>query len=238
MRITLLALPLLAACAGTAPTAGVRSWGSMREALRDGQTQARVDAAAIASEVTMGVGAAADLDGEITILDGEVLRTRVVDGRPTTTPTDTAPATLLAVADVPLWTEVTIDRDLDAAALEAFVEERAAAAGIDTSAPFGFQVRGALKDLRLHVINGQCPVRARMMGDELTKPPFEREHASIDGALVGIYARDAAGQLTHHDSSMHVHAVLGGDGGRWTGHVESTGVSAGSVLRLPYAARR
>jgi len=67
----------------------------------------------------------------------------------------------------------------------------------------------------------------------LTKPPFERELREVEGTLVGIFAVDAAGALTHHDSSMHVHVVLDGVDGEWTGHCEKVGVGEGAVLRLP-----
>lgn len=232
MRAPLLSFALLlTSCA--APSAEVRSWGTMREALRDGHSEARVDAAQVTNATTVGVGAAAGLAGEITIVDGRVVHTIVDGGTARDGATDAVPATLLAVADVGSWREVAIDRAMDMATLEQWILDEAGRGGIDTEKPFAFEVRGPLRDVRLHVINGQCPVRARMMGRELTKPPFERELREVEGTLVGIFAVDAAGALTHHDSSMHVHVVLDGVDGEWTGHCETVGVGEGAVLRLP-----
>jgi hypothetical protein len=54
----------------------------------------------------------------------------------------------------------------------------------------------------------------------------------VQGRLVGSFARDAAGVLTHHGSWVHVHAIVDLDP-IFTGHVESTGIAAGAVLRVP-----
>ncbi len=227
---------LLSACrsASPAPDAGVRGWGTLREALRDGEVQGRVDLDEAAGDGVWGVGALEGLAGEVTIVDGDVWVTVVDGGSPSTTIGSGAGAraTVLAAARVAEWIDVPVPDAVDAADLDAFVESAARAHGLDTGTPFVFRVEGALTDLRLHVIAGECPMRARALGETLTTPPYELAVAKASGGLVGVYAEESAGELCHRGSRTHVHAVLT-DGVLLTGHVEAVGIAPGAVLRLP-----
>ena len=73
---------VIAGCAAPseAPFIEVRGWGTMREVLREGDTRGRVPLVAVVEDHTWGVGALEDLEGEITIVDGEVSIAQVVDG--------------------------------------------------------------------------------------------------------------------------------------------------------------
>ena len=117
------------------------------------------------------------------------------------------------------------------------IEGKAKGMGIDTSAPFPFVIVGNLHDVEMHVIRGACPVRSKRNEIKLQKyhQPFETTFPSITGTLVGIYAKNAAGNLTHPDKSTHTHVVFKfvDDGPELTGHVDSVAVAEGAVLRLP-----
>jgi acetolactate decarboxylase len=239
----ILILALAAACR-TAPAAPevaasewggeLRSWGTLREALREGQVEGRVALADVARKGVYAVGALEDLEGEVTIADGELWITEGDTDAPVTSrPSETdARATLLFAAEVAEWHRVELTEAVEPDDLDAFLAAQARALGLDTARPFPFVVEGGLRDLRLHVIAGECPMRARMTGEELTSPPFELETASAQGRLVGIYAEDAAGVVSHGGSSHHAHVLLEEEG-PLTGHVESVALAAGSVLALP-----
>ena len=230
----LLAL-VLAGCTGSEPVSargGVRTWGTLREALRDGHTQARVDVADIAKPGLVAVGAVADLDGEISIIDGICYVSRVRDGKIRTDRSSQVQATILFAADVRGWKAVAITRAVAPAEFEAFVTKCAEDAGIDTAEPFPFLVEGELLTMKMHVLAGECPIRARMQGVSMTSPPAHREFERVRGRLVGIHASGGGGVITHHGSVTHVHAVLTGDE-VITGHCETVGIAAGAVLRLP-----
>jgi acetolactate decarboxylase len=216
--------------------AALRTWGSLREALRDGQTQGRVTLSSVTAPGVYGVGAMAGLDGEITIVDGEPLVSRVRDGRVRTERSAAGEATLLVTAQVSAWRDVAVTADVDPSQLDEFLAQSAEAAGLDPDAPFPFVIDGELRHLRLHVIAGECPIRARMLGAEPKSPPFARHFDRVRGKLVGIHARNASGVLTHHGSAVHLHAVVGHHEltghDEFTGHVESVGIAAGAVLRL------
>ena len=212
----------------------LEQWGTLRAALRDGQVEARVRVADVAREGVWAVGALEGLRGEITIADGEVWISEGGAERAVTTRgrDSEASATVLFAAEVAEWHELTLEADVDPSVLDAFLAEQAAAVGIDVSAPFPFVVDGGLEHVRLHVIGGECPIRARMLGRAATFPPYELDLAAAPGRLVGIYAPDSGGVVCHAGSRSHAHALLEADGGL-TGHVETVGLRSGSILRLP-----
>lgn len=204
----------------------------MREVLRDGEDQARVTLAEVARDDVYALGALAELAGEVTIVAGEVWITRGDPEAPATTrgPPGDAAAALLFACEVRAWRTFPVERDVAPDELDAFVERCARRAGLDTTRPFPFLVEGRLTDLALHVVAGECPLRARARG--ASTRAFELARPQLDGRLLGIYAPDSAGVVCHHGSRTHVHALLE-QPGPLTGHVERCGLAAGSLLRLP-----
>jgi hypothetical protein len=242
MKIVALSLPVLLAASctttrGSPPASAwhgeVETWGTLREALHDGADQARVAVASAARPHVYAVGTLEHLRGEITIDDGDTwISEGHADRAVTTRVPDGAQATLLFAADVSEWQALTALHDVPAAELDAWIASRARAAGLDTSRPFPFVVEGGLRDLKMHVIAGECPIRARASGQPMTSPPYELELDATDGRLVGIYAEASTGIICLMGSRTHVHALLERDGGL-TGHVETVGLAAGARLELP-----
>lgn len=212
----------LAACA--AAPARVRTWGTMREVLREGHDEARVAPAAVVGPTAIGVGALARLRGEITIVDGRVLLAEAHGARLQLRDADAADrAALLIVADVPRWTEVPLGDCGDYDALEGRVAAALRARGRDPAAPQPIRVRGRATDLHLHVIAGACPI-AHPDG-----PPPWRFAGPLDAVeLVGVFCDGAAGRLTHHDRRSHLHAVAPG----LAGHLDDVALTD-AVLLLP-----
>jgi acetolactate decarboxylase len=212
----------------------IERWGTLREALRDGQDQARVAVADVARKNVYAIGALEGLRGEITVVDGEVwISEGHVENPVTTRGTATsANATVLFAAEVREWREFVVEKTVDPSELDAYIARQAQAAGLDTTKPFPFVVEGGLQHLQMHVIAGECPIRARVLGQETTSPAYQFHSQSLDGRLVGVYATDSSGILCHMGTTTHVHALLERDGGM-TGHAETVGLAAGAVLKLP-----
>jgi hypothetical protein len=185
-----------------------------------------------------GVGAVEGLHGEITILDSQAVVTAVaLNGHPEATDPESVQATLLAGSSVPRWTSHEFDQGVSESELDGTIAAAAERAGIDTAAPFVFVIEGTLTDVRLHVINGACPVHARMKNLALAddQRPFQLEASNLKGTTVGIYARGSVGELTHPATSTHAHLIYedARTGQRVTGHLERFGLAAGAVLQLP-----
>ncbi len=213
----------------------VRSWGSLREVLRLGKTEARVDCARAVSQAhAYGVGALKGVTGEILIRDGEVWVSRVVEGQGQTLQASSLgeqQATFLAVANVPEWHEVAVQEAVAADDVDALIAKEARRLGLDTTKPFPVVVEGAVSGLKLHVLNGACPFVAPIPPDS-PQAPFELELEAATGTVVGFYSEGPPGQLTHHSSKTHLHVLVEGDQ-PIMGHVDAIGLRPGAVLRLP-----
>ncbi len=215
-------------------------YGKMHEAIGQQQSQGRVALTKLIERPHFyGVAALESLQGEATFYDGKLTITGV-DAKGGLKPVDDAAeirATLLIGAYVPSWTEHKISKDVGPDEFDQFVAEQAAQAGVKTSQPFMFVVEGEFSKLRTHVINGACPMHARLMKIELPpeRRPFEAELNKIRGTIVGVFAKDAVGNLTHPATSTHAHLVYQdpASGKTVTGHVERVGLLEGSMLRLP-----
>jgi alpha-acetolactate decarboxylase len=183
-----------------------------------------------------GVGALAGLEGEITIVDGEALVCRPagaglhVDG-PSATPGDHA--AMLTVAHVEQWRETSIPRSLASQELEDFIADAGRRERIDVGKPFPFVIDAKLSDLQAHVINGMCPMKPGAQLSAETQPWRYQLEEPIDATIVGFYAPDSVGKLTHPGTKIHAHVIFESEGRQVTAHVERLAVAGGSVLRLP-----
>jgi acetolactate decarboxylase len=211
----------------------LQRWGTLREAMRDGHDEGRVAVASVARDGVYAIGALEGLRGEVTIVDGDVWISEGAADRATTTcGAAGAQATVLFAAEVVEWDELQVEEDVDPSVFDAYIGRRARAAGIDTTEPFPFVVEGGLRHLQMHVVGGECVIRARMLGKPMTKPAYQMHADTVDGRLVGIYAEASSGVVCHMGATTHVHAVLD-EGGGLTGHTETVGLAKGSRLLLP-----
>lgn len=214
-------------------------YGGMHETIGQKQHHGRVGLAEIVKRPHFyGVGALEGLRGEITIQDSAAIVTGVTpDGRLQPLAPADLQATLLVGRSIEEWTNVTLTEAVSHVEFDEIIATTAARMGINTAVPFMFVVDGEFTDVRLHVINGACPVHARMKKLTLdqNERPYELEAERLTGTLVGVYAADAVGKLTHPATSTHVHLVYEDreTGQIVTGHLERVGLAVGAVVKLP-----
>ena len=221
-------------------TSRFMQYGEMHEAIGQKKSHGRVRLGELVKQPNVyAVGALENLTGEITINNGEIIVTRVGESgevEPTAEPS-TLQATMLAGASVKSWTSYPVAHDVDHQNFDDFVAKAASASEVDIEKPFVFLVEGEFTDVRLHVINGACPVHARMKKSDISAEdqPFEKTFAKINGTLIGVFAKDAVGKLTHPATMTHVHIIYKDDktGVELTAHVEQVGLVARSTLKMP-----
>lgn len=237
-----LALPLFILM--TAAVAQLVEHGSMHETIGNQKHGPRVAVADLIQQPHFfGVGAVSGLAGEITIADSKAFVTKVdANGVPNEAAAADVEATLFVGQTVASWTEIPINEPISPDVIDTFIANQASERGLDSSEPFVFVINGPCTHVKLHVINGACPVRARMMEETLpsSQKPYELESETLKGTVVGVYAKDAAGKLTHHGTSQHAHLLYQArqDGGSLTGHLERYGLAKGAVLKLPKLLRQ
>jgi len=209
----------------------------MREALGQGQSQARVRLSdAVATPHAYGIGALENLNGEVTIDDGQVWLARAdADAVRYDTPRSSSDsATLLTLFYVPAWVDIAVADPVDAEQLDAFIRSAAERSGLDPAKPFPFVVRGPLT-VKGHVINGFCPMGGERDGRP-SHAPYRFTAQEREGLAVGVYAKNETGVMTHHDSAIHVHVAFPGDD-PLSGHADSLAIGSGAVLQLPLPPR-
>ena len=229
--ISLLFGTISAGC--TAAPASVSQFGGIREVMRDGQVESRIALAEVTRKPhAHAIGALQGLAGEVTILDGQVWVARAsgenlkVSGPD---PVASDSATLLTVAHVPKWIPIRLQGATAGVDLAATIERSARAAGIDVDRPFPFQVEGELTALDLHVVRGACP-----SGATEENSPWRRSlNEPVEATLAGFFAKHEEGTMTHHGTSLHMHALLRRGGEMLTGHVDRVSLAPGALLSLP-----
>lgn len=215
---------LAAGCAAPRWDGRVERWGSLREVLREGQKQGRVAVASTLTPDAVGIGALADLDGEIAVLDGAARVGRADAARAGNEPaTAKDQAAFLVLARVPAWRTTRLDAELSFATFD----PRAFGAADARTIPF--LVQGDFADLEMHVLRGRCPYAE---DDAAGEPPLRMTRPRAQGTLVGFWTSEPPGVLTHHGSSLHVHVVLAGPDGV-VAHVDSVRVLAGAKVSVP-----
>jgi alpha-acetolactate decarboxylase len=214
----------------------VQQWGTLREVMHgevmDGQVRL--------SEVTdkphvVGIGAPDKLQGEILIADSVAWLAQVRDGDRIETrkgsPKDSA--VFLAISRVPRWTDMKVEQDVPADEFDDFIQKTLDQAGLTKLETVPFVIEGEFPALNLHILNGQCPFAEVKADIEGAGPPHRKTLTDVQGLLVGFYAENGAGQITHHWTRTHVHALVGAQDSRVAGHVDEVALKAGTTIRLP-----
>lgn len=189
---------------------------------------------------TWGVGATAGLKGEIVQIDGRLLVSPGSDeqGR-VRPPQEGERAVLFASGRVQAWQDVTVPRDMDAAAFQAFVQERAKALGLALDQPFVFRTEGRFPHLQWHVVTGEKgPGGHGAQGSDSADHANKRSDMRLfrqpgaSGQLIGVYSGAALeGVVSHPGEHFHIHFV--DPGVTVSGHLDRYSVAAGAVLKLP-----
>jgi Alpha-acetolactate decarboxylase len=220
---------------------GLVAHGHFKRMVHTGDTTGQVPLAALQQGAgRWGIGALAGLRGEIVQAHGRLLVSRGQDAQGRTeAPRDGDQAVLFAGATVRGWADLTVPRDMDAAAFEAFVVEQARARGIDVQQAFPFLVDGRYPQLVWHVVTGEAPAGPGAgpgggHGGHANKRAGMRvfDEGDARGRLVAMYSGAALeGVVSHPGERLHLHYIDLAQAR--SGHVDRFAVAAGSLLRLP-----
>jgi acetolactate decarboxylase len=245
-RTTVLLSALLAACATvTIPAVReglVEHYGSQKTIFDTGKAEGRVPLAAMSgANGAFGVGAAAGLDGEITVYEGKPFVTKV-RGSGFTMDHGHGHAAIFAV-----WTKNTQWRDeplpesvktyLD---LQRHVKARAAAAGIDMTKPFPFLLTGTPAELKWHInvdLTEGKPVTRELFAKSKANYVMKNQPVDIVGfhseKHPGVFISAYAPAIKEKDVKNAIHIHLVAKDGKSAGHIDDLTFSGGMTLRLP-----
>ena len=219
LRCIPLALLVLGACHSPAHDVYPRltQVGTMRAVMKLGQDEGRLSLSDLGAPGAIGVGALAGLAGEVTIVDERVLVSKM--GQLEEDAHNHA-ATLLLYTVVPAWQEHPLPDCTSYAELDAAIAARLQEQGFDLRTPIPIRIEGRGDHVEYHVIDGACPIASP------SGPPPWRHTGPLQAiTLVGFFARDAAGVVTHHTSESHLHCVALNH----TGHLDEVALSQATL---------
>lgn len=224
---------LCVGCASPSWNRKVQRWGSLKEVLRNGQTEGRVKVSRFSqTPETVGLGVLKELKGEVTIVGGKVWISTVVDGAVVTkaaTLDSKVEAAFLVTSNVRAWREIIINDSMNLEGLQKFIESKLATTKLADSKTIPFVVTGSFDELSAHVVNGGCPFAA---DEALRKEPIREQRSKVAGTLIGFITSLPPGTMTHHGSKLHVHGAIEGPA-PYAGHLDAALIPKGSRLLVP-----
>jgi alpha-acetolactate decarboxylase len=193
----------------------VRWYGALRAIMHEGRTASAVKLAEVLpGPHAWGVGALADLNGELTVVDDEVWLARPMpDGSAAITrgqlggADSEQGAALFVMANVAAWQEVAIVSDVSWEQLDSFLESELRTRRLLGDLPVALRIDGPVSMLRWHVVDGS----------KLAPGADQAQHArtavsgvvpEAEAKLVGFFSMKHQGVLTHAGSHSHFHAVV------------------------------
>jgi alpha-acetolactate decarboxylase len=223
------------AIAGGERPFNVSAYGNFERMVHTGDASGKIALASIPrSAGTYGLGALADLQGEILVWDGRVLITldESVSGS-TQPPGVDDQAALLVTSQIKELEQTRVPSDMTQREFERFVLDSARSRGIDIKKPFPFIVTGEITQYAWHVVTGTAKghgAGAQHGQGHASNRIFSG--AETKGRLVGFYsAEELEGVVSHPGERFHVHYA--DDNLKISGHLDSYGVRRGAILNLP-----
>jgi alpha-acetolactate decarboxylase len=212
-----------------APAVSVEHQGKL-SAIFGGDWSASASLDTTLSADSYALGALSDLRGEFAVIAGDVWLSYPTA---TTLPEVQHPshsneqAALLVMSDVRAWQETVFSEDVGASGFESELTRIAGVAGVDTSKPFPFLIRGKLRNVGWHVADG---TRVKP-GDPPDKDAQQGMIAEGEGTIVGFYSTKDQGVFTMMGQNTHMHVVLTDES--VVGHVRTVDVATSAVLSVP-----
>ena len=163
-------------------------------------------------------------NGEITVFAGDPLVATIRDGAPHVEHTSNVKAPLLVWARVESWKPIALPESVKSLdALDRFLAETVAAAGLE--APVPFRVTGRVQKMALHIVNRQGQEAKGHEAHEKIKVVLPVEDADVE--LLGFWSDQHEGVFTHRGSHVHAHGRTADD--KLSGHVDEVVFAAGQL---------
>lgn len=179
-----------------------------------------------------GISPLGRIEGEITILDGEIFVSKVnKKGQINLTQNWQSEAPFGVYAHVKSWKKIQAEVDFENKKdLHKWIEKTALQQGYNLQRAFAFRIKGNFKHVDFHVISK--PKKEKVHNHQLHKKA--KKHFTLqnsEGELLGFYSQKHEGIFTHKGSFVHTHFI---DQARKNmGHLEDIRINGKITLFLP-----
>lgn len=225
-------IPALTLCIATAAWAAdyTVEWAGALRKVHHGDASAQLSLEQFADRPHFyAVGPLAEMEGEITAVDGKIHIARVRDGEIVTEHTAAVAASFLVWGEVREWRPalplgVAVENH---AQLEQRLEALAAEAGLDLDRPFPVRLEGVMEQVDYHVVVPRTSSHAP--SDHLArakKISLKNEPATV----IGFFSKEHQGIFTHRGSFAHLH-IIAANG--WSGHIDEIQAGPEVMVSLP-----
>jgi acetolactate decarboxylase len=209
----------------------VSYFGELRKVMQEGDLSAVVSLDTMGIDVkTYGLGVAANLEGEIIVVEGKCYRSMIENGEVVTQEGASAAASMVVFSEMESFKTITETASINSLKeLAARVQPIANANRIDGNMPFPFLLKITKGKVNYHIINWQQGVPHT--------PSNHKQFAKFgvfkdeEVLIVGFYSRQHAGIFTQHGSALHLHVI--NKSRSIVGHVDSLELTNGCQILLP-----
>ena len=170
------------------------------------------------------------LRGEITILDSRPYVSTIEDGRVVVDQSFRHRALFLVWVEVAAWREIPLPSTVATYRdVESFVPVAARAAGLDTTRPLPFLLRGSVARLDFHIFNKRDTLAHSPEVHEQTKVKVAVRDVAAE--MIGFWSDKHEGIFIPQGRTVHVHFRTPDT--TMAGHVDELQLRSGTVLALP-----
>ncbi len=217
----------------------VKVHGNLRQVMHAGTIGAAIELDTLfPGEHVFGVGALADLQGEVTIVDG-VAYLSYPDGeekaRTKKLTESSAAVAMLVSAKVTAWQTMETEQEILFVSLDEEIAKMVTAVGLDVNKRIPFRIEGEFRDLRWHVIDGSRLPDGSSSHEDHVKAAVNLTQESGPALLVGFFSKNDGGVFTQMRSHTHIHCVIAEP--LSSGHVDHVIVPAGTKVMFPVIQR-
>jgi acetolactate decarboxylase len=229
--IQLLLLPALAFTLKQDNPVKVEYKGAFLEIMHDGDLSARIDLKQLQNRSNLyALGIAEDLQGEITVLDGQPYLTQVKKNQPSLSSTFAIKAALLVFSTVNSWSETVVPDSVKSyGQLEAYLPKLAKANGIDPSKPFPFVLEGRF-DATWQILDWDEKMNKRELMNHQALG-LHGEEKNSNGSIIGFYSTKHQKVWTYHYTYMHLHGYFPDK--KIAPHLDNLTLKDSVVVKLP-----
>ncbi len=178
----------------------------MKNIMQAGDLSAVISLDTLLAQHTYGLGPAANLKGEIMMLDGRTYTSSLEKGTITTHESNKVQAAMFVYAQVQAWTTVKLKNPMtDLKMLETAIKEAAQKQNMNTDSAFPFLIHHHTGKTSYHVIDW-IEGTAHTPGNH---KQFAKTGVFMDESitLLGFYSTQHEGVFTHHGSYLHLHVA-------------------------------
>lgn len=228
----LITLIFLVACGNSDDEIEIKIYGQLFKIMHENQREGKIPLPeVIKNPHTYGLGAMEELDGEVIILDNNILINKAKkDGIPTiqTEVSDNDMALLLVTTQVESWQSVLVNRAVSMNTIDESIKQFADKIGISTNKPFPFIIEGQAEMINWHIISNPAPGGGH---DEHLAGSWNRIDKNKKVKIFGFYSEHHQAIFTHHTTYTHMHVIYEDE--QLSGHIDDIEIKSGWELSVP-----